>query len=165
MRIFTLMINRKLEPSLMTLAIPKLLLCNGFAPRTCVYCFICVCLWSWGGGGESTTLRDSDLRCILWSCVLVVTVDNWSVPLISAPCLSTAETINLLSVCRESTKCSQAIFRGFEAHVTIALKRNFPGSQINSPAFIWLLNLCWSKFAKTPINVNTAKATKEAESR
>lgn len=124
-----------------------------------------VCLWSRGGGGERTALRDSDLRCILWSCVLVVTVDNWSMPLIPAPCLSTAETIISLDVCRESTKCSQAIFKGFEADVMIALKRNFSGSQINSPTLIWHLNLCLNRFKKkTSINVNTAKATKEAES-
>lgn len=57
------------------------------------------CLWNLRGGGESITLRDCDLICILWSCVLVVTVDNWSMPLIPAPCLSTAETVISWDVC------------------------------------------------------------------
>lgn len=61
--------------------------------------FMYVCLWNLRGGGESTTLRDCDLICILWSCVLVVTVDNWSMPLIPAPCLSTAETVISWAVC------------------------------------------------------------------
>lgn len=60
---------------------------------------VCVFAKNQRGGGESITLRDCDLICILWSCVLVVTVDNWSMPLIPAPCLSTGETIISWDVC------------------------------------------------------------------
>lgn len=151
MRIFILTINRKLAPSLMTLAIPKVHVCNGFNPCKRVYCFtFCVLVWLWirGVGGGGTTLRDSDLRCILWSCVLVVTVDNWSIPLIPAPRLSTAETIILLSICRESRKCHQTTFRGFEADIMIAAKRNFPGSSFNSPALMWVLTSCSSRLSQ-----------------
>lgn len=160
MRIFILMINRKLEPSVMTLAIPNCIFVMVLHLAKCLL-FYFVCLWSWEGGGESTTLRDSDRRCILWSCVLVVTVDNWSMPLIPAPCLSTAETIISLNVCRESTKCSQTTFRGFEVDVMIALKRNFPGLQMNSPALIWLLNLCWCRFTKNTNKCERSKRRKK----
>lgn len=66
-----------------------------------------MCLWNCGGGGESTTLRDCDLICILWSCVLVVSVDNWSMPLIPAACLYTVETVISWDSCIECMSRSE----------------------------------------------------------
>lgn len=103
--------------------------------------FLYACLWNLRGGGESITLRDCDLICILWSCVLVVTVDNWSMPLIPAPCLSTAETVISWDVCEIHELHWEDLLEDFEADTMIAaLKRSFLRSWIKSPAF-WVMGL------------------------
>lgn len=92
-----------------------------------------LCLWNLRGGGESTTLRDYDLICILWSCVLVVTVDNWSMPLIPALCLSTGETPFHEIFVNSQTEV-RGPFRSFEVDMMIPLKLSFLRSWILSLA-------------------------------
>lgn len=84
---------------------------------------MCMCLWNLRGGGESITLWDCDLICSLWSCVLVVTVDNWSMPLIPAPRLSTGENVIPRAICEIHDLKWKDLFRSFEADVIIALKK------------------------------------------
>lgn len=111
-----------------------------------------LCLWNLRGGGESTTLRDYDLICILWSCVLVVTVDNWSMPLIPALCLSTSETPFHEIFVNSQTEV-RGPFRSFEADMMIPLKLSFLRSWILSLAkkilTIWVHMLsCMHKHPK-----------------